>query len=195
MENFIVVRGLFDGRKRQLIINENYIKFESKDNKKDLFKIINKEDISDIRYGIHFIKGLEFYIGREYQIFIKSKSGKEVKINFKLFYRRKLKEKHQLFCDIIDKLWSLYLDDMTESFLKKIEEKEDFFLCGIQFSADRIKFNNKELLFKDLEIKNYYHYFMVYSKNDHYQNKMLYYLKDDNAVIVSHLLTILKSHE
>lgn len=145
MENFTVVRGLFDGRKRQLIINGNYIKFESKDNKKDLFKIINKKDISGIRYGIHFIKGLEFYIGREYQIFIKSKSGKEVKINFKLFYRRKLKEKHQLFCDIIDKLWSLYLDDMTESFLKKIEEKKIF-------SCVESSFQQTEL---NLIIKNY----------------------------------------
>lgn len=195
MKEFTIVRGLFDNRKRQLIVDKDCIKFENRDRKSDPFTIINKEDIIGIRYGIEFIKGLEFYIGREYQIFIKPKSSRELKISFKLFYRRKLSEKHQLFCDIIDELWNCILDDITESYLNKIEREENFSLCGIQFFSDRIKFNNKELLFKDLEVKNYHHYLMIYCKKDEYLNKMLYYLKDENAVIISHLLTIIKNNE
>jgi len=192
MKEFTIVRGLFDGRKRQLILDENFIKFENKDRKDDLFIKIKKENITGIRYGIHFIKGLEFYIGREYQIFIKNNFNKELKINFKLFYGRKLNEKHQLYCDIIDELWNHYFDEITESYLTKIQQKKNFYLCGIQFFSDKLIFNDKELFFKDLEIKNYQHYFIIYSKLDQYQNKMLYYLKDENAVILSQLLTTIK---
>ncbi|MDF2550726.1 MAG: hypothetical protein K0R77_1 [Chryseobacterium sp.] len=82
MKEFTIVRGLFDNRKRQLILDKNFIKFESKDRKGDLFTVINKEDITGIRYGIQFINGYSFYIGREYLIYIKTISNQEIKINF-----------------------------------------------------------------------------------------------------------------
>ena len=82
MKEFTIVRGLFDTRKRSLIIDDNFIKFENKDQKNDLFTIIKKEDIAGIRYGIHFIDGYKFTIGREYQIFIRNKSDKELNIFF-----------------------------------------------------------------------------------------------------------------
>ena len=194
MKEFTIIRGLFDNRKRQLILNENFIKFENKDHKDDLFTIVNKNDIAGIRYGIHFIKGLEFYIGREYKIFIKTNSGDELKINFKLFYRRKLNEKHQLYSDIIDGFWDYYLNDISKKYLDKIENGIEFTLCNIKFSRDKIIFNDKELLLKNVEIKSYYHYFIIYSNLDQYQNKMLYYLQDENAVIVLNLLTIIKNN-
>ncbi|MCU7616570.1 hypothetical protein NZ698_05125 [Chryseobacterium sp. PBS4-4] len=194
MKEFTIVRGLFDNRKRQLILDKNFIKFENKDRKGDLFTVINKEDITGIRYGIQFINGYSFYIGREYLIYIKTISNHEIKINFKLFYGRKLQEKHQLFYDIIDELWNNYLDDLSQSYLNKIISGENFELCGVQFLTDKIKFNNKELLFKNLEIKKYKHHYLIYSNQNEYQNKMLYYLKDENAVILSNLLTIIKNN-
>ncbi|WP_435525144.1 hypothetical protein [Chryseobacterium indoltheticum] len=91
MKEFTVVRGLFDARKRQLMIDENFLKFENKDHNENLFTTIPKDEITGIRYGIHFIKGLKFYIGREYQIFIKAKSGKELKIFFQTILQKKIK--------------------------------------------------------------------------------------------------------
>ncbi|MBO6185096.1 MAG: hypothetical protein J6O88_10505, partial [Chryseobacterium sp.] len=133
MKEFTIVRGLFDSRKRQLIIDENYLKFENKDLNQDLFTIISKDEITGIRYGIHFIKGLEFYIGREYQIFIKTNSGKELKIFFKLFYRRRLNEKHQLFSDIIDELWNQYFNQILNYYIRQYNNSEEFILGGIVF--------------------------------------------------------------
>jgi hypothetical protein len=179
MKEFTIVRGLFDNRKRQLILDQNFIKFENKDRKDNLFTIINKEDISGIRYGIHFINGYSFYIGREYKIFIKTHSKQEIEINFKLFYGRKLNEKHQLFCDIVDGLWDNYLDDLSQIYLDKINHDENFELCEVEFLCDR---------------KKYKHYFVIYSNQDDYHSKMLYYLKDENAVILSNLLTIIKNN-
>lgn len=196
MKEFTIIRGLFDTRKRSLIIGENFIKFENKDQNNDLFTVINKENITGIRYGIHFIKGLEFYIGREYLIFVRDKYGKELKINFKLFYKRKLDEKHQLYCDIIDELWDNFIGDIVYNYYLKFKNNEKFGISGIEIAEDRIKFDKKEILFKDLELKQYHHHFMIFSKEDHYKNRMLYYLKDKDAVILFSVLKhILKNEQ
>lgn len=188
MKEFTIVRGLFDTRKRSLIINEDFIRFENKDLKNDLFSVIDKKDIAGVRYGIHFIDGYRFTIGREYQIFIRHVSGRELKVFFKLFYRRKLSEKHQLYVDIVDSLWDYFLIDILNNYEKKLHNNELFSIAGIEIAGDRIKFNKSEILFEDLDLKKYYHYFIVFSKENPHNNKMLYYLKDQDAVIILNLL-------
>lgn len=75
----------------------------------------------------------------------------------------------------------------------KFKNNEKFSVSGIEITKDRIRFNKKEILFEDLELKQYRHHFMIFSREDHYKNKMLYYLKDKDAVILfSVLKTIIK---
>jgi len=188
MKEFIIVRSLFDQRKRQLLISKDNIIFEDKDLRKDPFTTLLKENIAGIRHGIHFIKGLEFYIGREYLIFIKDHFGKELKINFKLFYGRKLQQKHKLYNDIINELWVNFFDEKITSFHLKINQNIPFVLGSISFEENCLKFENKIIQFNDLGIKEYRHYFVLYSIKDYNINKLLYYLKDDNAVLVLALL-------
>lgn len=156
-----------------------------------MFTTIPKNEIAGIRYGIHFIKGLEFYIGREYQIFIKTSSVKELKICFKSLYRRKLNEKHKLFCTIVDEFWNYYLDDILDQYIQRFNSNEEFILGGIFFKNTCIQFDKKEILYSDLAIKKYHHYMVIYSKEDQYKNKMLYFLKDDNAILVSTLIGVI----
>ncbi|MCJ8153369.1 hypothetical protein MKJ01_06285 [Chryseobacterium sp. SSA4.19] len=195
MKEFTIVRGLFDSRKRSLIIDENFIKFENKDQTDDLFTVINKEDIAGIRYGINFIKGYSFYIGREYQIFIRTQSNKELKIFFKLFYGRKLNEKHQLYCDIIDQLWKNFIDRISNDYLQKIKNNEEASIAGVHFFNNRIRFNQQEILLEDIDVKKYRHHFIILSRQDHYKNKMLYYLKDKDAVILLDVINNLIKNE
>jgi len=195
MKTFTIVRGLFDTRKRALIINENFVKFEDKDRNNDLFTIFNKEDIVGIRYGVHFIRGYRMTIGREYQIFIRNKSNKELKIFFKLFYGRKLQEKHKLYSDIVDELWNNFIGDIVNDYLKRLNNNEDFSISGFHIFKDKITFDRKEILLKDVRIKKYHHHFIIYSQEDQYKNKMLYYLKDKDSVILLTLLNHITKNE
>lgn len=194
MKNFTIVRGFLDNRKRSLIIDD-YIQYENKDLKSNPFTVFKKEDIKGIRYGIHFIKGYKFYIGREYQIYVRNNKNEELKIYFKLFYGRKLQEKHQLYIDIIDKLWENFFNGILQDYLEKFNKSEDFILAGIQIFKDKIVFDKTEISFQDLAIKKYQHYFMIFSKEDRYKNKMLYYLKDKDAVILLNLLSTIINNE
>lgn len=195
MKTFTIVRGLFDTRKRTLSIDQNSVKFENKDRNNDLFTIINREDIAGIRYGIHFIRGYRMTIGREYQIFIRDTSNKELKIFFKLFYGRKLQEKHKLYADIVDELWKNFIHDIVKNYLEMFNRNEKFSISGIHITKDKITFDKKEILLDDIRIKKYNHHFIIYSQEDHYKNKMLYYLKDKDSVILLNLLNQITSHE
>ncbi|MBO6183394.1 MAG: hypothetical protein J6O88_01720, partial [Chryseobacterium sp.] len=51
--------------------------------------------------------------------------------------------------------------------------------------------DKKEISYSDLAIKKNTYYFIIHSKEDQYKNKMLYYLKDNNSVILVELLNII----
>lgn len=188
MKEFKIVRGLFDNRKRSLIVSEDYIKFENSDLKSSLFTTINKDDLIGIRYGYDMIRGLEFYIGREYKIFLLQKNGQELKVSFKLFYGRKLQEKHQLHNDIVDAIWECFCTDWINDYYNKFENDIEFSIGKISVTKDGIEFDKKSISYEDLDLKLFKHYFMIQSKINPYNNKMLYYLKDSNSVILLSLL-------
>ena len=194
MKDFIIIRSLFDQRKRLLSIHKDSIRFENKDNIQDLYTILPRENISGIRYGIRFIKGIKFYIGREYLIFIKDYSGRELKINFKIFYGRKLEQKNKLFNEIVNELWVNFFDEKVNSYYLKLKQNESFILADIHFKIDCIEFSKYKISYDDLSVKTYYHYFVIFSLNNQNINKLLYYLNDDDSVLVLALINKIKKN-
>jgi hypothetical protein len=43
MKEFTIVRGLLDNRKRSLIIDDNFIKFENKDQNNDFLRLLKRK--------------------------------------------------------------------------------------------------------------------------------------------------------
>ena len=52
----------------------------------DLLTQIDKEEINDIRYGISWIRGIDFTIGRIYCIDIRNRNNKVIKIRLRSLY-------------------------------------------------------------------------------------------------------------
>lgn len=101
-----------------------------------------------------------------------------------------------MYCDIVDELWEKFINEIVHNYLSKYRNNEKINISGIEIDEDRIRFNKKEILFEDLELKQYHHHFMIFSKEDNYNNKMLYYLKDKDAVILFNVLkTIIKDEQ
>lgn len=187
MKTYTIDKGLLNNKKSILTVDEKTLTLDG--------IVLKKEEITGIRYGIHFIRGYMLTIGREYQIFIKTVSGKEMRISFRLFYGRKLNEKHKLYCDIINTLWESFYHDILKNYINRYLNKELLIISGIEISNDKITFNKEVIAFENLMIKKYYHYFILFSKEDQYHNKMLYYLKDQDAVILSELLNYILKNE
>ncbi len=102
-KEFIFKRSFTDGKQRRLISNEENFKFEDKDFGNYLFTIFDKEEITDYRFGIRWIR-FEFTYGREYQIFVRNKENKVIKISFKSYFGRKKNILHKLYSDILTEL-------------------------------------------------------------------------------------------
>lgn len=76
-----------------------------------------------------------------------------------------------------------------------LRNKKEVNIAGIDIFNDRIRFHRQEILFEDLDIRRYRHHFMIFSKQDNYKNKMLYHLKDKDAVILLDVLTKIIKNE
>ena len=199
--NLSIKRGFLDSRKRQLILNPAFIQFEDKDLLSDPFTRFVKSEIIAFRYGINWIQGYRFTIGREYQIFIHNQDNKTLKINFKSFYGIKKAELHKLYGEIIKALWDFYFGDITDKFLNKFRNGNDIDVGNVPISQRGVtikasgifKEQAKFIPWEKVRTRDYQTYFNIHSTEDTVNiNRSYSYLKDWNtAVLYSVVRTIL----
>ena len=200
-KEFIVKRSFRDNKPRKLIFNKDFLKFENKNRIDDLFTIFPKHEIKDYRFGIRWIR-FELTYGREYQIFIRNKENKIIKISFKSYLGRNKNKLHQLYSEIVDELWNYFIADIVNDFLVKHQNGEEFTIGDVTFYGDRIRLNvsgifnqNKvEISWNKIRTRNYYSYFSIYSvDNPADVNRGYSYFEDWNtSVLYSVIRTILR---
>lgn len=90
----------------------------------------------------------------------------------------------------MDELWNYYFNDILNNYITQFNNKQDFILGGIFFKESVIQFDKNEIQYSNLAIKKYNYYFVIYSQENEYNNKMLYFLKDNDVVLVSSLISL-----
>ena len=195
--NVFIKRGFFDNTKRQLIIHPDFVQFEDKGLEKDSFTRINKDEIAEFRFGINWISGFEFTVGREYLIFIRSIKGEIIKVSFKCFYRIKKQKFQQLYGDIVNAVWDFYFVDIIDDYVKRFNDGEDFELATATISQEGItimargifKSQRKMIAWDKIGIRDYHSYIAVFSEDDKANiNQAFYYLKDWNSCVLNAVL-------
>jgi hypothetical protein len=200
-KEFVIKRGITDNYPRQLILDENFLKFENKDLRNNEFTTFNKKDIAEYSFGIKWMR-YKFVFGREYVISIRNYENQVIKINFKTYLGRKKKEYHQLCNEIIGTLWDYYFDELTSDFIKKQEAGEEFKIGEVVFNQKGLTIiSNASLRQKSVMIpwekvatRSYVTYFAIYSMDDAINvNRGYSYLNDWNTIVLySAVETILK---
>jgi hypothetical protein len=190
--NIIIQRGVFDRKQRQLLITPEFIQFENKSGSTP-FTTFKKEEISEYRYGINWIRGFEFTVGREYVILIRNTSGEVLKINFKSFYGIKKKEYHHEYNLILDKLWEFYFGRVGAKLVNEHKKGNEVTIGnatltdeGIIFSDSGLLKNQQKLVtWDDVTTKEYYTYLAVYSAIDPAKfNATFSFFKDWNTMVL-----------
>ncbi len=199
---FKIKRGPIDNKLRQLIINPTCLKFEAGTSKSNSFIVFDKTSIKEYKFGIKWIDGYKFTIGREYQIFIMDNDGQVLKINFKSFYGIRRTEYHHLYAEILNKLWDFYFRDIANDFLTQFWNDQEFTICNVIFSKYGLKLSaavnlNEHIPWEKVKIRDYKTYFAIYSTEDPSKiNKSFNYLADWNTDILNSVTkTILKNIE
>lgn len=200
-----IKRGFLDNRKRQLIIKPDFIQFENKDLISDSYTRFEKEEITALRYGIKWISGYQFIIGREYQIYIQSKDNQTLKINFKSLYGIRKTELNQLYSNIINAIWKFYFDEIIDRLLLKFQNGENIEVGQVHISEKGLtitssgifKEQRKFISWENVGTRDYQTYFNIHSNEDVANINMGFsYLKDWNtAVLYSVVRTILRDKQ
>lgn len=198
---FVIKRGFSDGHSRELIINDASLKFEDKDTINNPFTIFKSSEIADYRFGIRWIR-FELTYGREYQIFVRNKDNKTIKISFKSYFGRKRNILHRLYIDIQDELWSSFFGKMVDGYLEKFEKEIEFSIGDVLFNKNFIELNVSGIVnqkrvrisWEHVRTKNYITYFSIYSAENPAEINRGYSYKEDwnTNVLYSTMRTILR---
>lgn len=155
----------------------------------DLPVFIPAEKIGALRYGVNWIKGYRFIVGRHYFIEIKDIEDKIFKIKLKSYYGLKREAYFELWNEIMNRLWQNYFLGMLNSYIALYEAKQPFELTGVRFLFEGISWDkNKVILWKDIGLSNYATYFMIHHKENPKEHTSRDFAKDWNALVLQRLL-------
>jgi hypothetical protein len=140
--------------------------------------------------------------GREYQIFIRNKEEKTIKISFTSYFGRKKEELNKQYIEILNALWTYFFSNMVKDYLSRHSNNEEFSIGDVLFTKDNIVLSVSGIMkqktiaipWEKVRTKNYYSYFSIYSSEDPVKlNRGYSYSEDWNTnILYSVLRTILR---
>ena len=152
---------------------------------------IRKDEIKDIRYGVSWIQGIDFTIGRVYCIDVGNKDQDFIKIRLRSLYgvhKMKLGNKYN---NILDLLYDFYINNLIESYLIQIEAGTHLELAGTIFTNEGVNLKPPKsegfITWEELNTRAYSYYFTLASRQQPDFYKAFTYLSDWNGVLVYHL--------
>ena len=174
---------LFD-RKRKLIIDPEIITYDDSDWKDIPDTTFRQGEVAAYRFGIEPLNGYAFTIGRRYQIEIQGLNKKVMKIRFISLYGIRNKDLWHKYSRIMNALSCSHHEDIFDRYMELYHKTSSIALLGTQFGSNSVTFGKEEVLYNDLEFREYDTYFALCSKSNPNIYKSYSYLKDWNAAIV-----------
>ena len=190
----IIFKPAFFSRKQKLILNAEFIEFfKSPDDKTPIR--FSKLEIDGMRFGIRWIRGYQFYIGRIYCVDIKNTAGAIIKFRLKSIYKINTNQLRKKYSIVLNTIFRYYFNEAIVQYLKMFTYKQPFFILNVQFKQDGILINEKNdfISWADIETRSYTTYYTISSKSKPGFYKAFDYIEDWNVwVLYSVLSNILK---
>lgn len=178
----LTIKSSILDKHRHLIIDPGYLEFDDYEPPTRF----DKTEITAFRYGVKWIRGYQFVIGRIYVIDILSSDKKIIKIRLKSLYGVNKSILHQKFVTIVNALADNYFDDISRSYLEKFDRNESIKVEDVFFNAEGISWNNNMPIIKwdDIGTKAYQTYYSIFSKSNPSNYKTFQYLSDWNTGVI-----------
>jgi hypothetical protein len=190
------------GASKQLTVSDQFIQLKAA-GKDDKGTRLDKQDIVAYRFGVKWINGYKFTIGREYQIFVKDSFGCVLKIGFKSLYGYKRNELYAQYNDVMKAIWDNHLSDLATNYLQQVSSGETIRICGVEITQTTVTIEARKILNKKkvtlpwelVGTKDYATYYAIFStENPAEENSTYNYLDDWNAGILYSVIETLKKH-
>jgi len=193
---FLIKSTLFD-RDRLLSVHPDYLAFDDKDLISAGPTTIEKSNIESFRFGIEWVTGLYFIIGRTYRIEVRDHEGNTIKIRLRSIYGIRKKSLGTKYKKIYDALHSAYFNDLGLHYVRLVNDSLPFTLAGITITPEGIEDpKTGSLSWNSLGLKAYATYFVIYDKSEPKNYRAFDYGVEWNAVLLYSVLTfILQNHK
>jgi hypothetical protein len=181
---FFIRSSVFD-RKRLLAIDPESVSFEDQDvcDNPTLFTVA---DMEAFRYGVRWINGWHFVIGRTYFIDIRNSSKQTIRIRLQSLYGVRKKRLEEKYLQILRALMDTYFEDIIDHYSGLLEQDMSFELSGVTVSPQGILLNSrkKQVPWSRLVLSRYNDYFSLSEDRSPEHYKILTYGLDWNASIL-----------
>lgn len=171
-------------RNRKLIIDSENIEFDDSVWVNNPITKFSRCEVASFRYGVKFIKGYRFTIGRTYCIDIKSLDDRIIKIRLISLYGIRKTALFKKFHQILNSFFETHHKDLVAYYLAVFETGLQIDILGTSFRQSGVVINGKEVCWEDLCTTNYSTYYALFSKKDASIYKSFNYLNDWNAAVV-----------
>lgn len=188
------------GPSKQLTVSKESIQLTKVGKTKQAIRF-DKADIVAYRFGIKWISGYAFTIGREYHIFVKDKTGREIKISLQSLYGFKKAALGEQYSEIMQSLWVNYFKEIASDYLKQLSDGKTINLCGVEITNKDVTIETNNLLTKKsvsipwehVGTKDYHIYYAIFSQENPTDiNRGYYYMDEWNAGILYTVVETLK---
>ena len=183
--DFVLRSSIFD-RPRKLVLDPLYLEFDDNDLASSTPTKFLKEEIEGIRFGIKWISGYGFYIGRIYCIDIKNNSGKIIKLRLKSIYRIRKDQLADKYVKIANALLRYYFDALALQHIESFQNNQPIEILGVKIDSEGVLFDQKigKISWNFLGTKRYYTYYTLFSEVDPNKYKAFEYLHHWNTSLL-----------
>lgn len=145
---------------------------------------IEAENILSFRYGVKWISGYQFTIGRQYIVELLDIQQQVTSIKLTSVYRIKRKTYAKIWSDIINQLWDNYFINKLNYYTDLYTKKEEFALCGVHFHPFGISWEDGSMFWNEIALSNYKTYFTIHKRDDLKKTKHYSFKNDWNALLL-----------
>lgn len=180
------LKATFFSRPKQLTITPQTFHLDQ--------KIIPKEKITAVRYGVKPIRGYNFNIGRVYCVDIKLTNETVINIRLKTIYKIKNAQLQEKYVNIVNNILNAYFSDIAQDHINNYDNGKNITIADTIVLKEGIILDGKQnlLLWNDIGLRKYTYYFIIFSKTNANNYRMYEYTREWNASVlyaaVQHIL-------
>jgi hypothetical protein len=174
--------------KRKLVINKEFVEYETSDQSDPEVQRIYWKDFKQIRYGTEFIRGYAFAIGRRNKVYVEDVHNNKINVNLVSLYGIKRKKNHEDFCAAADAIYAFFIKEYVYQLMHRISHQEKLSFekvaadnTGIYFKYNKV---NVFVPWEEVVVREYAGYFFLQYSSIPEQAVKISYLEDWNSIII-----------
>ncbi len=177
---------------KKLIISHDEIVYTRRSFRGTKQSVMPLKELVGFKYGVEWIHGFKFVIGRTYVFWFKS-ADKTIRVSLTSLYRMNFKDRWEKYEAIFKKVWNIIAGRMVEYFLDKIKKGEPVTLNEVEIKSSGVSYmrsgKSHSVALTDVGIRVYETYFVIHDKKDPTDSYISFSYKDDwNSLVLQETL-------